>query len=93
MPSTRGPNIRQMGEVDDAGVSDAAPMSDASGPRAEDGAVSDHRRVGHLTTSPAGIVAFVFTDLEDSTRRWEEDPEAMKADVARHLALIDDVAA
>jgi class 3 adenylate cyclase len=93
VPSTRGPNIRQMGEVDDAGVSDAAPMSDASGPRAEDGAVSDHRRVGHLTTSPAGIVAFVFTDLEDSTRRWEEDPEAMKADVARHLALIDDVVA
>jgi predicted ATPase/class 3 adenylate cyclase/DNA-binding CsgD family transcriptional regulator len=94
VPATQDRNIRQMGEVDDAGVRHAAPMSNAQGPPARDGAVGDHRGVGdHHTTSPAGIVAFVFTDLEDSTRRWEEDPEAMKADVARHLALVDDVVA
>ena len=84
--------IRQMGEVDDAAAEDAASMSEDSGPAARDDAVGDHRGVGaRHTTSPAGIVAFVFTDLEDSTRRWEEDPEAMKADVAWHLALVDDV--
>ena len=41
--------------------------------------------------NPAGIVAFVFTDLEGSTRRWEDDAHTMRADVACHLALIDEV--
>lgn len=30
----------------------------------------------------------MFTDLEDSTRLWEVDPTAMRADVARHGELI-----
>jgi hypothetical protein len=28
---------------------------------------------------PSGTVTFLFTDLEGSTRLWEEHPEAMKA--------------
>jgi predicted ATPase/class 3 adenylate cyclase/DNA-binding CsgD family transcriptional regulator len=38
---------------------------------------------------PSGIVAFVFTDIEDSTTGWEADPAAMRADVVRHRSLID----
>jgi class 3 adenylate cyclase len=33
---------------------------------------------------PTGIVTFLFTDLEGSTRLWQEHPEAMKAALARH---------
>lgn len=28
---------------------------------------------------PSGTVTFLLTDLEGSTRMWEQDPEAMKA--------------
>jgi hypothetical protein len=27
---------------------------------------------------------FLFTDIEGSTRRWEGDPEAMRAAVTKH---------
>jgi class 3 adenylate cyclase len=37
-----------------------------------------------------GTVTFLFTDLEGSTRLWEEDREAMAAAVARHDALLED---
>jgi predicted ATPase/class 3 adenylate cyclase len=37
---------------------------------------------------PTGIVAFLFTDIEGSTKRWERHPDAMKTAVARHEALI-----
>jgi predicted ATPase/class 3 adenylate cyclase/tetratricopeptide (TPR) repeat protein len=37
---------------------------------------------------PTGTVTFLFTDLESSTRLWEEQPEAMKAALARHDALL-----
>lgn len=33
-------------------------------------------------------VAFLFTDIEASTRRWEGDPQAMGADLARHDELL-----
>src|SRR5258705_13566081 len=39
---------------------------------------------------PIGTVTFLFTDLEGSTRLWEEDREAMAAAVARHDALLED---
>jgi class 3 adenylate cyclase len=37
---------------------------------------------------PTGTVTFLFTDLEDSTRLWERDPEAMRAAAARHDDLL-----
>jgi predicted ATPase/class 3 adenylate cyclase len=37
---------------------------------------------------PTGLVAFLFTDIEGSTKRWEQKPEAMQAAVARHEFLI-----
>ncbi len=39
------------------------------------------------TASPSGTVTFLFTDIEGSTRLWEERPEAMRSCVARHDAL------
>ncbi|MGB8644338.1 MAG: AAA family ATPase [Anaerolineae bacterium] len=34
------------------------------------------------------VLVFIFTDIEGSTRLWEQYPEAMKAALARHDALI-----
>jgi predicted ATPase/class 3 adenylate cyclase len=36
---------------------------------------------------PEGVVTFLFTDIEGSTRLWEEHPEAMRLALARHDAL------
>ena len=32
----------------------------------------------------SGVVTFLFTDIEGSTRRWESDPEVMRAALAAH---------
>ncbi|TML65805.1 MAG: adenylate/guanylate cyclase domain-containing protein, partial [Actinobacteria bacterium] len=37
---------------------------------------------------PTGTVTFLFTDLEGSTRLWEEHGEAMKAALARHDEIV-----
>jgi class 3 adenylate cyclase len=37
---------------------------------------------------PSGTVTFLFTDIEGSTARWEDHPEAMRVALARHDALI-----
>src|SRR3984893_8263272 len=34
--------------------------------------------------APAGVVTFLFTDVEGSTRRWENDADAMRAALAAH---------
>ena len=40
---------------------------------------------------PTGTVTFLFTDIEGSTTRWEQYPEAMRAALARHDALLRSV--
>jgi predicted ATPase/class 3 adenylate cyclase len=37
---------------------------------------------------PSGTVTFLFTDIEGSTRLWENYPEAMQVALARHDALL-----
>jgi predicted ATPase/class 3 adenylate cyclase len=37
---------------------------------------------------PSGTVTFLFTDLEGSTRLWEEHPDAMKTALARHDEIL-----
>jgi predicted ATPase/class 3 adenylate cyclase len=37
---------------------------------------------------PTGIITFLFTDIEGSTRRWEVYPEAMRETLRRHDALL-----
>jgi predicted ATPase/class 3 adenylate cyclase len=37
---------------------------------------------------PSGTVAFLFTDIEGSTRKWQQHPQAMATAVARHDAIL-----
>ena len=46
-------------------------------------------RVG-VSELPSGTVTFLFTDLEGSTRLWEEFPDAMRAALARHDEILRD---
>ena len=39
---------------------------------------------------PTGTVTFLFTDIEGSTRLWEQYPEAMRLALARHDRLLRD---
>src|ERR1043165_3626457 len=39
-----------------------------------------------MTDRPSGMVTFLFTDIEQSTRRWEEDAGAMRTALAAHDA-------
>ena len=34
--------------------------------------------------APLGVVTFLFTDVEGSTHRWENDADAMRAALAAH---------
>jgi class 3 adenylate cyclase len=34
--------------------------------------------------APSGVVTFLFTDVEGSTRRWEADPDEMRVALAAH---------
>jgi predicted ATPase/class 3 adenylate cyclase len=43
-----------------------------------------------MTDLPAGTVTFLFTDLEGSTRLWEQFPEAMRPALERHDAILRD---
>ena len=50
---------------------------------------------GHQTTvGPSlGVRTFLFTDIEGSTRRWESDPEAMRAALKDHDAALSEAIA
>src|SRR5215475_3400586 len=41
-----------------------------------------------MSDLPTGTVTFLFTDIEGSTRLWEEQPDTMKVTLARHDALL-----
>ena len=41
-----------------------------------------------MSELPSGTVTFLFTDLATSTRLWDEQPEAMRAALARHDELL-----
>ena len=43
-----------------------------------------------MSQAPSGTVTFLFTDIEGSTRLWEEQPEAMRDLVAEHDARFRD---
>jgi predicted ATPase len=39
-------------------------------------------------SAPSGVVTFLFTDIEGSTRRWESDAGAMRSALAAHDAVL-----
>jgi len=59
-----------------------------------DEAFRTHVEVGHegkRTPEPLlGTVTFLFTDIEGSTRLWEQHPQAMSEALARHDAILVD---
>ncbi|MDT5399218.1 MAG: hypothetical protein QOK33_2449, partial [Mycobacterium sp.] len=40
------------------------------------------------SAKPSGVVTFLFTDVEGSTRRWEADPELMRSALEAHDAVL-----
>ena len=44
-----------------------------------------------MSEIPSGTVTFLFTDIEGSTRLWQEQPEAMAISHARHDEILRDV--
>ena len=42
-----------------------------------------------MKSLPSGTVTFLFTDIEGSTRLFQQHPEAMKLAIARHHALLE----
>jgi predicted ATPase/class 3 adenylate cyclase len=42
-----------------------------------------------LVPVPSGTVAFLFTDIEGSTRLWDQEPEAMREALALHDLLVE----
>ncbi len=41
-----------------------------------------------MTAQPSGTITFLFTDIEGSSRLWEEHPEEMKGALARHDLIL-----
>jgi class 3 adenylate cyclase len=39
---------------------------------------------GAPVAAPSGVVTFLFTDVEGSTRRWEKDPDEMRLALETH---------
>jgi predicted ATPase/class 3 adenylate cyclase len=46
-----------------------------------------------MVALPTGTVTFLFTDLEVSTRLWDDEPDAMRGALARHDEILRDVIA
>src|SRR5262249_33277725 len=46
------------------------------------------RRPFFMPDLPAGTITFLFTDIEGSTRLWEEQPDTMRLPLARHDTLL-----
>src|SRR5687767_11295007 len=44
-----------------------------------------------MSELPTGTVTFLFTDIEGSTRLWEQHPEAMAAALTRHDELAAEI--
>ena len=38
----------------------------------------------NVSSLPTGTVTFLFTDIEGSTKLWQQHPEPMKDALARH---------
>ncbi len=43
-----------------------------------------------MALPPAGTVTFLFTDIEGSTKLWQQHPAAMEAALKRHHAILNE---
>jgi class 3 adenylate cyclase len=44
-----------------------------------------------MTAPPTGTVTFLFTDIEGSTRRWQDEPDTMRALLVDHDTIVREV--
>ena len=42
-----------------------------------------------MSELPSGTVTFLFTDIQDSTRLWDQDPKTMSQALVRHDEIIE----
>lgn len=49
---------------------------------------SPQPELGVAIDIPTGIITFLFTDIEGSSRLWDGQPEAMKEAVRQHDAIV-----
>jgi class 3 adenylate cyclase len=58
-------------------------------PRLQSGAcLADSKYVDSSRALPTGVVTFLLTDIEGSTRLWEREPDAMREALSRHDAIV-----
>jgi predicted ATPase/class 3 adenylate cyclase len=50
----------------------------------------DEKALSMNTSLPSGTVTFLFSDIESSTRLWEQYPDAMRSAVERHDLYLND---
>src|SRR5215213_6470911 len=50
--------------------------------------MSVNRKVTIPLAPPSGMVTFLFTDIEGSTRLWERDRATMRVAIERHNAIL-----
>jgi len=53
----------------------------------------DERVTAGATSLPTGVVTFLLTDIEGSTRAWQESPAQMTELVSEHYGILDEVIA
>jgi transcriptional regulator with XRE-family HTH domain len=52
--------------------------------------ISSAHELTKIPALPTGIVTFLFTDIEDSTKLWEIAPKQMKVALQRHHAILQE---
>ena len=90
------PRITHVGDVPERRLGDRASMDHHVVGQASVGLVvgwGDPAVTGTASAGgfvlPTGTVAFLLTDVEASTQRWEAEPDAMAAAMERHDAILD----
>jgi predicted ATPase/class 3 adenylate cyclase len=54
-------------------------------------ALEGKRKAERVSSPPTGTVTFLFTDIEGSTRMWQQDAPAMQLALSRHDRILRDV--
>src|SRR5687767_10122312 len=79
--------------MSDSDLTAEVPAAGDSDPTAEVLTAGDSDLTAEVQTAdflarPSGVVTFLFTDIEGSTRLWEEHPDHMGAALARHDSIL-----
>jgi class 3 adenylate cyclase/WD40 repeat protein/energy-coupling factor transporter ATP-binding protein EcfA2 len=93
-PAEVPPALQELDEPQAARLRDAIGAGLSTDPArrpATPGELVERVRAGWASTLPTGVMTFCMSDIEASTRLWEQDPEAMAQALVRHDELISGV--